>query len=125
MVSVLGGSFFKVKVAVFNAYIQFYLMVLGLRFMAPSEVKNRNPKKRTPQNRTHIKSMIDSPAPNIKSSLGTIGVSEGLNYKHLTISNLHSRNTILYLCKCTLLFLGCRGVTQLRVLYRSCYSRPH
>ena len=33
------GSFFRVKVAVFNDYIRFYPTVLGLRFMRPSEVK--------------------------------------------------------------------------------------
>ena len=37
------------KVAVFNAYIWFYLTVFGLWFMRPLEVKNRNPKNQTPK----------------------------------------------------------------------------
>ena len=45
----LRGFVFRVKVAVFNAYIQFYSTVLGLWFMWPKEVKNHNPKKDPPK----------------------------------------------------------------------------
>ena len=53
-------NFFEKK----NEWIAFFrVWLLGLRFMRPSEVKDRNPKNRILKNATHANSMIDSLAP--------------------------------------------------------------
>ena len=46
-----------------NLWFQFYPTVFGVQFMRPSEAINRSPKNRNTKNQTHIKLLIDSPAP--------------------------------------------------------------